>query len=59
MDVHFPTTDARELVFVRYTQPEKGQRILLEQMNWKLPPQAPPTITAKRELENGYRPPTS
>jgi len=58
MDVHFPTTDERELVFVRYTQPEKDQQMLLAQMNWALPPQAPPRITAKGELENGYRPMT-
>jgi len=56
MDVHFPTTDGRELVFVRYTQPEKDQQMLLAQMNWELPPQSPPRITAKGELENGYRP---
>jgi len=56
MDVHFPTTDERELVFVRYTQPEKDQQMLLAQMNWELPPQSPPRITAKGELENGYRP---
>ena len=56
MDVHFPTTDGRELLFVRYTQPEKDQQLLLAQMNWELPPQAPPRITAKGELENGYRP---
>jgi len=59
LDVHFPTTDGRELVFVRYTQPEKDQQILLEQMKWELPPQAPPRITAKKELENGYRPLTN
>jgi transposase len=56
MNVHFPTTDQRELVFVRYTQPEKDQQILLAQMNWELPAQAPPKITAKGELESGYRP---
>jgi transposase len=55
MDVHFPTTDGRELVFARYTQPEKDQLLLLAQLKWQLPPQAPPRITAKRELENGYR----
>ncbi len=56
MDVHFPTTDGRELLFVRYTQPEKDQKLLLAQMNWELPPQSPPRITAKGELENGSRP---
>jgi len=56
MDVHFPTTDGRELVFVRYTQPDKDQKLLLAQMNWELPPQSPPRITAKGDLETGYRP---
>ena len=59
MDVHFPTTDGRELVFVRYTQPEKDQQLLLAQMNWELPPQSPPRITAKGELESGDRPLTA
>jgi hypothetical protein len=27
VDAHFPTSDARELVFRRYTQPEKDQKI--------------------------------
>ena len=56
LDVHFPTTDGRELIFVRYTQPEKDQQLLLAQLNWELPPQSPPRITAKGALENGYRP---
>ena len=56
MDVHFPTTDGRELVFERYTQPEKDQQLLLAQMGWELPPQSPPKITAKGELENSSRP---
>ena len=50
MNVHFPTTDGRELVFVRYTQPEKDQQLLLAQMKWELPPQSPPRITAKGDL---------
>lgn len=56
MDVHFPTTDDRELIFVRYTQPEKDQQLILTQMNWTLPAQSPPRITAKGELETGSRP---
>jgi transposase len=56
MDVHFPTTDGGELVFTRYTQPEQDQQLLLAQMKWELPAQSPPRITAKGELENGYRP---
>jgi transposase len=50
IDVHFPTTDGRELVFRRYTQPEKPQKMLLAQLGWELPPQPPPQITAQRVL---------
>jgi transposase len=46
VDVHFPTTDGRELVFRRYTQPEKDQKILLALLGWELPDQPPPRITA-------------
>ena len=51
LDVHFPTTDGRELIFTRYTQPEKDQQILLEQLGWSWPVQPPPKITAKREVQ--------
>jgi transposase len=51
LDVHFPTTDDRELIFTRYTQPEKDQQLLLEQLGWALPAQPPPKITAKREIQ--------
>ena len=34
LDVHFPTTDGRELVFTRYTQPEKDHKMLLSQLGW-------------------------
>ena len=47
LDVHFPTTDGRELVFCRYTQPEKDHKMLLAQLGWELPPQSPPRITQK------------
>jgi transposase len=50
LDVHFPTTDGRELIFNRYTQPEPDQNILLAQLGWTLPPQLPPRITAKRDV---------
>ena len=49
LNVHFPTTDGRELVFRRYTQPEKDQKILLAQLGWELPAQSPPKITSKGE----------
>ncbi len=50
LDVHFPTTDGRELVFCRYTQPEKDHKMLLAQLGWELPPQSPPRITPKGQL---------
>jgi transposase len=51
LDVHFPTTDGRELVFCRYTQPERDHKMLLAQLRWELPPQSPPRITQKGQLE--------
>jgi len=46
LDVHFPTTDGRELIFTRYTEPEDDQQLLLPKLGWTLPPQSPPRITA-------------
>jgi transposase len=51
VDAHFPTTDGRELVFRRYTQPEKDHKILLTQLGWELPEQSPPRISAAGQLE--------
>ena len=50
LDVHFPTTDGRELIFRRYTQPEADQKLLLGQLKLTLPEQPPPRLSAKREL---------
>jgi len=44
LDVHLPTTDGREIVLTRYTQPEKDLLLLLEQLKTTLPEQAPPKI---------------
>lgn len=51
LDVHFPTTDGRELIFSRYTQPERDHKMLLAQLRWELPPQSPPRITQKGKVE--------
>jgi transposase len=51
LDVHFPTTDGRELIFTRHTQPEPDQQLILAQLNWSLPGQPPPRLTAKRAIE--------
>ena len=46
VDVHLPTTDGRHIVLPRYTQPERDQQLLLQQMKLRLPAQPPPRITA-------------
>ena len=46
IDVHLPTTDGRELVLTRYTEPEPELRLLLEKLKLELPAQPPPKITA-------------
>jgi hypothetical protein len=48
IDVHLPTTDGREVILTRYTQPEPDQRLLLEKLKLKLPDQPPPKITAQQ-----------
>jgi transposase len=45
IDVHVPTTDGRELMLTRYTQPEAELRLLLEKLKLELPSQPPPKIT--------------
>src|SRR6266567_3153892 len=53
LDVYFPTEQpAKELLFRRYTQPEKDHQILLAQLGWHLPEQPPPRISVKGELLN-------
>jgi transposase len=46
LDVHLPTTDGREVILTRYTQPEPDQKLLLEKLKLQLPEQPPPKITA-------------
>ena len=46
IDVHLPTTDGRELVLTRYTEPELELSLLLEKLKLELPAQPPPKITA-------------
>jgi hypothetical protein len=45
IDVHLPTTDGRELLLTRYTQPEPELQLLIQQLKLQLPPQPPPRIT--------------
>lgn len=46
VDVIIPTTDGRELVLRRYTEPEAAPAMILEQLRLALPPQPPPRIRA-------------
>lgn len=46
IDVHLPTTDGREVILTRYTQPETDQGLLLHQLKLQLPAQPPPKIRA-------------
>jgi hypothetical protein len=46
IDVQLPTTDGRELVLTRYTEPEPELRLLLKKLKLELPAQPPPKITA-------------
>jgi len=45
VDVHIPTTDGRELLLSRYTQPESEHRMLLQQLRLSPPEQSPPKIS--------------
>ena len=47
IDVHLPTTDGRELLLTRYTQPEPELRLLIQQLKLNLPPQPPPRIASR------------
>ena len=45
IDVHVPTTDGRELLLTRYTEPEPELKLLLEKLRLVLPAQPQPKIT--------------
>jgi hypothetical protein len=47
IDVHLPTTDGRELVLTRRTEPQPELRLLLDKLMLALPPQPPPKITGE------------
>jgi transposase len=49
IDVHLPTTDGRNLILPRYTQPEKDIQLLLHQLNLTLPEQPPPRLEELKE----------
>ena len=45
LDVRVPTTDGRELLLVRRTEPDRDVALLLVRLNLELPPQPPPRIS--------------
>jgi transposase len=47
IDVQVPTTDGRELMLTRYTEPEPDLMLLLNKLRLELPAQPPPKITAE------------
>ena len=51
IDVHVPTSDGREPILSRYTQPEAEQKMSLVKLKLKLPAQPPPKITAQSLAE--------
>ena len=46
IDLHVPTTDGRELLLTRHTEPEPELRLLLGKLRLELPAQPAPKITA-------------
>jgi hypothetical protein len=48
LDVSVPTTDGRELLLVRHTEPSREVALLLYQLGLELPPQPPPKIRAPK-----------
>lgn len=48
LDVHLPTTDGRELVLTRHTEPDADLRLLLAHMKLSLPAQPLPKIRIPR-----------
>jgi transposase len=47
LDVRIPTTDGRELLLTRHTEPSRDVNLLLDTLKLELPPQPPPRISQK------------
>lgn len=50
LDVSVPTTDGRELLLVRRTEPARDVQLLLDQLGLTLPPQPPPRLRAPQPM---------
>ena len=48
LDVRVPTTDGRELLLVRRTEPDREVALLLARLHLTLPPQPPPRISPQK-----------
>jgi hypothetical protein len=48
LDVAVLTTDGRELLLMRHTEPSRDVALLLHQLDLQLPPQPPPRIRAPK-----------
>jgi len=48
VDVHLPTTDGRNLILSRYTQPDRDVQMLIYKLKLVLPAQPPPKISASK-----------
>ncbi len=46
IDVHLPTTDGRAIILNRYTAPDPEVKLLLQQLDLRLPRQSPPKVLA-------------
>ena len=51
LDVRVPTTDERELLLVRRTEPERDVALLLARLKLTLPPQPPPASAHPKRTE--------
>jgi hypothetical protein len=47
LDVRIPTSDGREVLLIRYTQPEPELQLLLSKLKLELPAQPPPKISSQ------------
>ena len=52
LDVRIPTSDGREVLLTRYTQPEPDLQLLLSKLKLELPAQPPPKISSQ---DNGHQ----
>ena len=50
LDVRIPTTDGRELLLTRHTEPSRDVNLLLNALKLELPSQPPPRISQKQQV---------